>query len=387
MLSKIKIVFTLLISSYLTYSQNLDVNNDLLILPTDSLAAVQHENINNSEIFLGNISDFKIIYHTVPVHQQFDKVANIYPVIAFIESEVYRINNKRIKLSEHFVIYNYFLENTLNFLNDSQFTVIHENDHYNILEIINKYGLIPHHEYPGNNITKEQFRSLMKDYNDYLDFTIDSDIRNQELIINKVKSILDFYLGEPPAYFAYKGEIYNPGRFLNNFLNIRTGDYFSFISNMVYDYNGKGKIAPSDRLYHYNLSLGDFADIFHNAATSGFPILICPDKKYQAYDYKSGIAKVLPSDMPTGDIDRYTRHFRLLKDDIINNKTYTYANVIGYNDEKGKMSYLVADQDKRAFQNLPAGYLIYDENYIKLKVLYFVVHVDAVRDILDKIIK
>ncbi len=226
----------------------------------------------------------------------------------------------------------------------------------------------------------------LNNYN-YLDFVIDSDIRNRDLIISKVKSILEFYLGKPPDHFVYNGTIYEPLKFLTDYLKIRAGNYFSFMSNIIYNYNEKSKIMNTDRFYSYNLNLDDFAGLFHHAAISGFPVLICSDKKYEGYDYNTGTVQVLQSDMPTGEIDHYTRHFRLIKDDIITDNTFSYANVVGYNINDEEIYYLISDQDKRAFESLPTGYLFYEENYVKLKVLYFVIHVDAARDILDKIIK
>lgn len=388
MLSGKTLLLTLLISLFLINSNKIEANNESDYFIRESSQENKDQSSKNKlNLFPDNISNFDFIYHTIPIYQDFENLANIYPVIAFIESEVYRTEKKRIKLSERFVIYYYFIESTISFLNEGEFHYNRINSYHSIFEIINKYGIVPNGEYNSKTLCEESFRSLNKDYYSYLDFVIDSDIRNMDLIINKVKSILDFYLGEPPSHFAYNGTIFEPGNFLTDHLKIRTDDYFSFTSYIIYNYNEKSKITNTDRFYSYNLNLDDFTGLIQHALISGFPVLICPDKKYEGYDYLSGIVQVLPADMPTGEIDHYTRHFRLIKDDIIADNAFSYANVVGHKIKNGEIYYLISDQDKRAFENLPAGYLFYEENYVKLKVLYFVLHVDAARYILDKIIK
>jgi bleomycin hydrolase len=86
--------------------------------------------------------------------------------------------------------------------------------------------------------------------------------------------------------------------------------------------------------------------------------------------------------LPSAYIDEAARQFRF------NNGTTTDdhgLHVVGFTEKNSKDWYLVKDSWSSAWNNDHPGYYFFHEDYVKLKVLGFMVHKDAVKDLLAKV--
>jgi bleomycin hydrolase len=90
---------------------------------------------------------------------------------------------------------------------------------------------------------------------------------------------------------------------------------------------------------------------------------------------------MIPSfDIPSSAIDDDARQFRF------SNGTTTDdhgIHLIGYQEASGKGWFLIKDSGSSAFNYEPKGYYVLTEDYVKLKMMDFMVHKDAVKGFID----
>jgi bleomycin hydrolase len=95
----------------------------------------------------------------------------------------------------------------------------------------------------------------------------------------------------------------------------------------------------------------------------------------------SDVAIVPSFDIPSEYIDESARQFRF------SNKTTTDdhgIHLVGFLNKDGKDWYLIKDSGSGSRDGQNKGYYFYHEDYVKLKMLSFMAHKDAVKDLLDK---
>jgi bleomycin hydrolase len=86
-------------------------------------------------------------------------------------------------------------------------------------------------------------------------------------------------------------------------------------------------------------------------------------------------------DIPADFIDENSRQFRF------SNKTTTDdhgVHLIGFVEKDGEDWFLIKDSGSSSFTGKNKGYYFFHEDYIKLKIMDFMVHKDAVKDLLEK---
>ncbi|MBD3224043.1 MAG: peptidase C1, partial [Caldithrix sp.] len=94
------------------------------------------------------------------------------------------------------------------------------------------------------------------------------------------------------------------------------------------------------------------------------------------------VAFVPAFDIPSDDIDQAAREFRF------NNGSTTddhLMHIVGYADSGGEDWFLVKDSWRTAWDGQFSGYYFFHEDYIKLKVLAYMVHRDGVPNIKQRL--
>ena len=118
-----------------------------------------------------------------------------------------------------------------------------------------------------------------------------------------------------------------------------------------------------------------------SAIKNGYTMAIGGDVSEPGYDGWHKIAIVPSFDIPAQYIDENAREFRF------DNKTTTDdhgIHLVGYTNKNGVMWYLIKDSAAGSRNIDPAGYYFYREDYVKLKMMDFMVHKDAVKNLLAK---
>lgn len=337
-----------------------------------------------------DINKYKTVFHNNPISQGNSGTCWAYAATSFIESEIYRKNNIKVKLSELYVVYCEYLEKAQAFVNTKGNTFLGEGSEPNaILRIMSKYGLMPQEAYNGLHIG-EKFNNHSEMFNEiklYFQYVKNNNLWDENTVIKHVKIILDKYIGTVPATFTYQGKEYDAKKFADEYLKIKTNEYYSFMSTKELDYNQKAELIEPDNWWHeqyYNVSLDDFIFLINNAITNGYSVSICGDVSEAGYDKFAEVAVVPDFDIPQEYINEDSRYFRL--DNNSTNDDHC-IHIVGYQEINNERWYLVKDSGSGAFDGQNKGYRFYREDYIKLKMINTLIHVDVCRKVLNKIIK
>ncbi len=331
---------------------------------------------------------FKKAFHFPPVAQYLTGTCWSFSTTSFLESEVYRIHGKKVKLSEMFTLYCEYLEKAKGIVRERGKTFLGEGSESDaVTRIMREYGATPAEAYPGilspdgRHDHSEMFEKIEK----FLNFVKENNYWDEEEIVEHIKVILNKYMGKPPEKFVYEGVEYTPKTFLSEFLKINPDDYVSFMSTLQIPFYTKGEFKVPDNWWHskdyYNVPLDEFYRIIENSILNGYTIAIGGDVSEPGYNGFEDSAIVPTFDIPPEYIDQSSREFRF------HNNTSTDdhgVHLVGYAKIDKWDWFLIKDSARSSRWGKFEGYYFYREDYIKLKMLSFMVHKDAVKDVLTK---
>ena len=337
------------------------------------------------------ISKYTQVWHNSPVSQGSTGTCWCYASISMFESETYRTTGKEIKLSEMYFVYHEYIERAREFVKTRGDIYLGEGSEANAVpKLMKLYGAVPLSAYSGK-LKGQKFHNhqpLMKEVKTYLASVEANGEWNEENVVATVKSILNFYMGEPPASFKFNDKDYTPEEFLATVLKFNPNDYFSFMSTKSLVYNQKGELVEPDNWWHnddyYNVDLSDFMVIFKNAIKNGYSLSFCGDVSEPGYDRYYEVGIIPDFDIPSDYINEDSREYR------VNNNSTTddhCMHIVGYLDDKSGWWFLIKDSSSSGFDGPTKGYRYIHEDYFKLKILTILVHKYGAMDVLDKIIK
>lgn len=333
-------------------------------------------------------NEFQSIWHAEPVSQGISGMCWCFCTTSYFESEIYRLTSRQIKLSELYTVYWEYVEKTRRFVQERGDSEFGEGSESNAVKRIwKKYGTVPAEVFTG--LKPEQkfhdHRQLYEEMITYLQYVKTNNLWNEEVVISTIKSILNHHLGEPPASFEYQGKTYTPTEFLQKAVKLNLEDYIDFLSLKQQPYYQKVEFEVPDNWWlnkdYYNIPLDEFMAIIKNAVRSNYSVCIGGDVSEAGYDSHYEVAMVPSFDIPAQFIDENARQLRF------SNKTTEDdhgIHIVGYLEKDGKDWYLIKDSGSGARNGPNFGYYFYQEDYVKLKMLSFVVHKDLVTEILKK---
>jgi bleomycin hydrolase len=337
----------------------------------------------------GSISEFETVWKNLPVSQGRTGTCWCYSSGSFIESEIYRISGKRIKLSEMYIVYFEYLSKAEAFIDTKGSSNFSEGSEANALtRQMRKHGLVPFEVYEGNAMNKayHDHAEMVDEMTAILNGFKKRDQWNRKLILNSIEVVLGHYLGHPPEEFMYEGVKHTPMSFMKEIAGIHPDDYIEFMSLKSEPYWSKAEYKVPDNYWHskeyHNVPLDVFMDIIKSSVKKGFSMAIGGDVSEAGYLASYDVAFVPSFDIPSEYIDENARQFR-----FSNNSTTDDHGVhlIGYKEIKdGKWWFLIKDSSSSSFNGKHKGYFFYHEDYIKLKMMNITVHRDAVKDVLLK---
>jgi bleomycin hydrolase len=135
---------------------------------------------------------------------------------------------------------------------------------------------------------------------------------------------------------------------------------------------------------YYNIPLDDFMKVVKNAIKNGYTLAIGGDVSEAGYDSWAKCAVIPTFDIPSEYIDENSRQFRF------SNETTTDdhgIHLIGYEELDGKTWFLIKDSGAGSRNTGDKGYYFYHEDYVKLKIMDFMVHKDMFKDYFSKFTK
>lgn len=335
------------------------------------------------------IEDFIIIPSEEPISQGNTGTCWCFSTTSFYESEILRITGNKINLSELYTVYFEYIEKARRYVKTRGETHLGEGSETNAVQRMMKiYGIVTSEAYEGKPSDQPYYNhaKMFGEIKSYLQNCKETNFWDEKTILGNIKAILDHYMGAPPKSFNYKGKIYTPKKFLKNITKIKPDDYIDFMSLMQKPYWSKEEYKVPDNWWrseeYYNIPLNDFMSTIKNAIKDGYSMAIGGDVSESGYSSTYDVAMIPSYDIPSDYIDEHARQFRFSNGTTTDDHA---IHLIGYKiDNNDDWWFLIKDSGSGSRNGRFPGYYFYHEDFIKLKMMTFTIHKDAVRETLKK---
>ena len=350
--------------------------------------AEKHFWMDFSKIQKPRVEDYKQIWHNPPQAQYLTGTCWDFSTTSLMESEIFRLTGKKVKLSEIHTVYYEYIEKAKAYLSGRGNTPMDEGSEADAVQRIYKaYGAVPLEAYPGvlSPDGRHDHSKLIERLQNYLKYVKENGYWNETETLAVVRVYLDEFLGKPPESFTYDGAIWTPKTFLKDYLKLNPDDYVSVMSTMRSPFWTQAEFKAADNWRrakdYYNVPLDDFYALVRKAVAGGYSICIGGDVSEPG---DNGFAKVavIPSfDIPSSMIDQSAREMRIVNETTGDDHG---IHLVGYTHLKDHDWYLIKDSGRSSRWEKPEGYYFYRDDYIKLKMLTLTFHKDVLKDLLSK---
>ncbi|MCF8224202.1 MAG: C1 family peptidase [Bacteroidales bacterium] len=329
---------------------------------------------------------------------------------SFVESELLRMGKGEYDLSEMFVVrYNYTDRLQDNYLRRGKGNLGPGSLAHDWMRVFASYGMMPEENYDGINYDSETHNhsELQGFINAIAEVPVKR--RNQsDEYHNIVDAVLNTYLGEVPGNFTYKGKNYTPKTFAES-LEINPDDYVEITSFNHWDFYTMGEIEVPDNWTHnrfYNVPINELTEIMDYALENGYTVNWDGDVSEKGFSHSNGVA-INPDVTKTEDFsgtdrarfedmstsERLEEVYKFEKPFPEINVTQEirqegYERFVTTDDHLMHVTGIVKDQNGTKYyitknswgtaRNRFGGYLNMSESYVKAKVIFIMVHKDAV---------
>jgi bleomycin hydrolase len=332
-------------------------------------------------------------WHNPPVSQGNTNTCWCFSTTSFLESEAFRISGLKVRLSEMHTVYWEYVEKARRYVETRGESEYSEGSEANaVTRIWKKYGVVPLSEYSGF-VDERKFYThaqMIGEMKTYLESVKEKSAWNEESVIATIKSIMKHYMGEPPATITVAGKKMTPIQYMNDHLKLNPDDYVDILSYEQEPFYAHVEYKVPDNWWHNsdycNVPLDVFMDALKKSIHNGYTVSIGGDVSETGFDRKNQCAIVPDFDIPSAYINDDARQFRF------SNQTTTDdhgMHLVGSLEKEGKEWFLIKDSGSGSRNNDPAapefGYYFFSEDYVRLKMMDFMVHKDAVKELLSRI--
>lgn len=333
------------------------------------------------------------IWHTGVISQGNTGTCWCFSTTSFYESEVKRLTGKEIKLSEMYTVYWEYVERARYFVqNRGEMSLGEGSQTMAVARMMKKYGAVPASAYTGMKEGQKfhTHAAMFDEIEKYLKGLKERNEWNEELAVSTVRAILDFHMGPVPTKIKFENKEYTPLDFSKMILKVTPDDYVDFMSLKTAPYWEKAEYNVPDNWWHskdfINVPLDDFMTIIKMGIKNGYGISIGGDVSEAGFHSWKQVAIIPTFDIPSEYINEDSRAFRFLN----NSTTDDHAmHLVGYQEVDGKTWFLIKDSgsgSRNCGESCKGfGYYFMHEDYIKLKMMTFTIHKDAVKEILKKV--
>ena len=257
--------------------------------------------------------EFNSYWFNDPISQGNTGTCWCFSTTSFLESEVYRLHNKKVKLSEMYTVYWEYVEKAKRFIKERGNSAFEEGSEANaVTRIWKKYGVVPEEAYTGMmpGQTFHNHKNMYGEMKSYLTNVKEENAWNEEEAIETIKSIMNHYMGEPPAKVSVEGKEYTPKEYLKNYIQLNPDDYVDILSYLQKPYYQQVEYEVPDNWWHskdyYNVPLDVFMQALKSVIRNGYTVAIGGDVSEPGYDSWHKVAIVPSFDIPSEYIDERT---------------------------------------------------------------------------------
>jgi len=332
-------------------------------------------------------------WHNPPVSQGNTSTCWCFSTTSFLETEAWRISKIQVKLSEMYTVYWEFVEKARRYVQERGNSLFDEGSEANATtRIWKKYGVVPEEAYTGLPGERKfhNHEIMLQEMKSFLESVKTNSNWNEDFVVSTIKAIMNQYMGVPPTEITVNGKRLTPAAYLKEVVKINPDDYVDIVSYSQEPFYQQVEYKVPDNWWHskdyYNVPLDVYMATIKNIVRKGYTISIGGDVSEPGFDRITQCAVVPEFDIPSAYINDDARQFRFTN----NTTTDDHGlHLVGYTEVDGKDWYLIKDSGAGSRNNDPNarefGYYFFSEDYVKLKMMDFMVHKDAVKDLLEQI--
>jgi bleomycin hydrolase len=331
---------------------------------------------------------FKQIFHFPPQAQYLTGTCWSFSTTSFYESEVYRLTGEKIKLSEIWTVYFEYVEKMRRFVRERGDSLIAEGSESNAFQHIwPKYGIVPEEAYPGVLDAKgrHDHSALVEELGALGEWVKQHDLWDEELVVRMSRAVLDRHLGAPPERVQWNGRPYTPQEFLSSVLKLKLDDYVEMMSTSSMPFYTLGEYKVADNWWHdatyRNVPLEDWYGSIKKAVDAGYTVAIGGDVSEPGLNGFENAAVIPSFDIPQEYINQDSRELRFYNHTTDDDHG---IHLVGMAQAGGHDWFLIKDSGRSSRHGKFEGYFFYRDDYVRLKMLTYTVHKDAIKDLLAK---
>lgn len=305
-----------------------------------------------------------------------------FSTISFLESELIRKGQKKVDLSEMYIVRTIYMDKAKNYLlrqgkaNFSQGSLAHD-----VMRAMKMKGLMTEASYAGKKINNTYNHSQLEKE---LKVLLDSAIKNEKMRATwrkKANELLDKHMGALPNDFSTeKAKNYAKK------IAINPNDYVSLTSYAHHPFYEAFVLEIPDNYSngsYYNLPIDELQTIADNALKNGYTLAWDGDVSEKGFNARQGIA-VLPKDKNRGDLFTTPREEITVTQDLRQSTFESYSttddhlmHIVGTAKDQNGTSYYLT---KNSWGKLSSyqGFLYISDAYFRLKTVAIMVHKDAI---------
>jgi bleomycin hydrolase len=336
------------------------------------------------------VKDYNPIFHFPPVNQDTTSICWSFSTLSFIESEMKRFGREEVKLSVNYPVYYGFIEKAKYFIQRKGKSRFKAGDLFGtVINVIKQYGIVPEKNYTGKLTQKKTYnhKQMYDELYAYMENVKKDSLWNEKIAIEKVKEIMNNHIGNPPKEFTYNNKKYTPIEFANEIVGLHWEDYVKITSFKSSEFFKQMSLNVPDNWLpdnnYFNVPLELFNVSLRTALQNNFSMAIDGDLSEPGRIGEKDICIIPEYDIPSIAITQDAREYRFEKELTTDDHL---MHIIGYQNINGKDWYLVKDSWRDAFEGYHKGYFFMTDDYIKLKILAYLIHKDAIPEIMKQII-
>ena len=329
---------------------------------------------------------------------------------SFMESELLRMGKGEYDLSEMFIVrQKYMNQLNDNYIRQGEGNIGQGSLSHTFMNAFRQVGIVPEEVYSGINYDSDRHNhgELVRYMGAIANEAVKMRKRSPEYN-ELIQSLFDIYLGKVPEKFSYKGKEYTPQSFAAS-LGLNMDDYVELISFNHHPYYQKFEVEVHDNWEHYqqyNLPLDELIEVQDYALQHGFTVCWDGDVSEKGFSFKNGVA-INPEvkkveDYSTTDRARFEKMDEKERLDEVYKFEHPYPEVnvtqevrqagfesyVTTDDHLMHLTGIVKDQNGTKYyitknswgteRNKFGGYLNMSESYVRAKMIYIMVHKDAI---------
>jgi len=328
-----------------------------------------------------NYTEIAIAKHTSVKDQAQAGSCWSFATTSFIESEVLKLYNIEVDISEMFFVYYGYINRAEMFVrlqghnNFGQGGQAHD-----VIDIVKEYGIVPEDVYP---YTLKNHTNLEHDLKSFLDSIVALDNLPTNWL-DEYTAVLNEYLSAPPTSFKFANKDYSPTSFTSQYLQFNPDDYVEISSYKHHNLYEQFVLEVPDNWslsLYYNVSINELLSIIDSALVRGYSIVWDGDVSEPGFSPRKGLAfmdRIGNKDM--------TMTAQAYRQTLFDNQTTTddhLMHAVGvYEDKDGLKQYLI--KNSWGVYGPFDGYLYMSEDYVKYHTVAILVNKNIIPENIKK---